>query len=56
MRQKASDFSCIPLTGPEHGEFHNLGRVDFERKHGISCREVVRKLNRIWFEYSGEVK
>jgi hypothetical protein len=60
MRQKASDFSCIPLHAEFHTmgplSYHALGRDEFERVHGIRCAAVVRTLNRAWFQYSQEVK
>jgi hypothetical protein len=56
MGQKPSDFSCIALTAAEHIEYHSIGRPDFERRHGINCRVLVRRLNSAWFAYASEVK
>jgi hypothetical protein len=53
---KASDYSCIPLTPAEHREYHSIGKLSFERKYGLSCAEVVDKLNQVWFRFSREVK
>lgn len=55
MRSKGSDYSCVPLTREEHMAY-DAGKEEFEAKHGISMREVVRDLNRMWFKYSDEVK
>lgn len=56
MRQKASDYSCVPLTPEEHREYHQIGKQAFERKHGVCFADEVYKLNQIWFQYSGMVK
>jgi hypothetical protein len=48
MALKASDFTCIRLTWEEHREYHAIGKVAFERKHGMSCADVVWELNRAW--------
>ena len=56
MRQKSSDYSCIPLTPEEHRELHRIGREDFERKYEISIARYVRSLQHAWFAYSKEVK
>ena len=53
---KASDYSCIPLTVEEHLEYHRIGRGEFERKYGISCSDVAKRLNEVWFRFSREVK
>lgn len=55
MRSKGSDYSCVPLTREEHREY-DAGKEEFEAKHGISMRDLVRDLNRMWFKYSDEVK
>lgn len=58
--QKASDYSCIPLcphchtVGPD--SYHRLGRSEFERRHGLCCRCIVRDLTRTWFKYAELVK
>jgi hypothetical protein len=54
--QKASDYSCLPLTFAEHAEYHSIGRAAFEVRHRINCREIVKRLNHAWFAWSGEVK
>jgi hypothetical protein len=56
MSQKPSDFTCIPLTPAEHIEYHLVGREEFERRHGIDCRDLVRNLNHAWFAHAHEVK
>lgn len=56
MRQKASDYSCIPLTAEEHAEYHRIGREEFERGNHIDCRAIVAELNRLWFRYADLVK
>ena len=56
MSQKASDYSCIPLTGEEHREYHRLGRERFEEVCGVDCKGVVKRLNHDWFAYAAQVK
>ena len=56
MSLKASDYSCIPLLPVEYREYHAIGRKAFERKHGISCAEMAKNLNRLWLGYSREAK
>jgi hypothetical protein len=56
MSQKASDYTCIPLTAEEHREYHQVGRREFERRHGIDCRELVAELNHAWFAHAAEVQ
>lgn len=48
MRQKASDYSCIPLTAAEHREYHQIGKRAFEAKYGLDCAALVAELNRVW--------
>lgn len=55
MAQKASDYSCIPLTREEHGELHR-GRAEFERLHQVDIAALVRRLNHDWFAYAARVK
>jgi hypothetical protein len=55
MSQKASDYSCIPLTFEEHMDLHR-GRAEFEARYGIDIASLVRRLNHDWFAYSREVK
>jgi hypothetical protein len=40
MSQKASDYSCVPLTMAEHREHHQIGKREFERRHGIHFAAV----------------
>jgi hypothetical protein len=40
----------------EHMEYHQIGRKEFERKYGIDCQAVVRRLHALWFRGAGEVK
>jgi len=54
--QKSSDYTCIPLTWPEHLEYHLVGRAQFERLHGIDCAQLVRALKHAWFAHSAGVK
>jgi hypothetical protein len=56
MSQKASDYSCVPLTAAEHRQYHQLGRGGFEARYGVNCRDLVARLNHCWFAYAGEVK
>lgn len=56
MSQKASDYSCIPLTREEHEELHRSGRVEFERAHQVDIAALVKRLNHDWFAYAKEVK
>ena len=56
MGQKAADYSCIPLTPIEHRRYHQIGRDRFELRFGISCRELVKRLNQLWRTCSAEVK
>ena len=56
MGQKAADYSCIPLTAVEHRLYHQIGRDRFELRFGISCRELVKRLNQLWRTCSAEVK
>ncbi len=48
MSQKASDYSTIPLTQEEHREYHQIGKPEFERRHGIRCAELARALYAEW--------
>lgn len=56
MSQKASDFTCVPLTPEEHREYHQIGRKAMEEKHAISFEEISTRLYGVWKEYSGRVK
>lgn len=58
MRQKSSDYSCIPLCCDCHtlGEksYHRLGREAFEAIHSLDIAQLVRRLNRLWFKSKRE--
>ncbi len=60
MSQKASDYSCVPLCADCHTAaplaYHRIGRREFEHRHGLKFRSLVRQLNRAWFRYAGRVK
>ncbi len=51
MRQKASDYSCVPLCYDDHqgapDSYHRIdgGREGFERANGLSFLELVERLN-----------
>lgn len=49
MRQKASDYSCIPLIPEEHLEYHTIGKKDFYLKYGLDVEGLVKRLNDLWF-------
>jgi hypothetical protein len=55
-KMKASDYSCIPLTALEHAEYHQIGKLSFERKYGIDCAAIVERCNGLWFRFGREVK
>ena len=52
MRQKSSDYSCVPLcavchrVGPE--SYHWIGKDAFEKLHGLKFARLVKRLNRAW--------
>ncbi len=48
MSQKASDFSCVPMTREEHQEYHRIGKAAFERKYGVNFAVEVARLNAEW--------
>lgn len=60
LRQKASDYSCIPLCPDCHtlgtDSYHQVGRDLFEQIWKIDCRAVVKRLAHDWFAYAGAVK
>ena len=56
MRQKASDYSCVPLTPAEHREYHQIGKQAFEAKYTVSFESQVWALNLTWKRYAGLVK
>jgi hypothetical protein len=49
---KSSDSSCIPLCTNCHTmcatSYHNLGRNEFERVHGVNTGQIVSELNVEW--------
>ncbi len=51
---KSSDFSCIPLCENHHrcgsGSYHRLGRAGFEKRWGLDIAELVKRLNRLWWQ------
>jgi hypothetical protein len=52
MRQKASDFSCIPLCRDCHTigphAYHSIGRKEFELQHKLDIGRLVQRLNACW--------
>jgi hypothetical protein len=56
---KASDYSCIPLCRDHHTQsadsYHRLGRDEFERRHDVNVKDLVRRLNRLWFDPENRV-
>jgi hypothetical protein len=52
MRQKASDYSCVPLCHCCHTaggrSYHRIGRQEFERQHEIDFDVVVEGLFTEW--------
>jgi len=54
LRQKSSDYSCIPLCTGCHrfspDAYHQVGRQEFERRHSLDIDELVRTLNAEWFQ------
>jgi hypothetical protein len=52
MKQKPSDFSCVPLCPDCHqfaaGAYHRIGKAAFEETRGISFRSIVAELNQEW--------
>jgi hypothetical protein len=48
MSQKASDYSCVPLTPAEHREYHRIGKAAFARKHGLDYDTCARRLYAEW--------
>jgi hypothetical protein len=54
LGQKAPDLNAIPLCATCHRigsqSYHRLGRRAFERTHGVSCAQVVARLNAKWRE------
>jgi hypothetical protein len=48
-KQKASDYTCIPLCRTHHNEYHRLTREPFEARFLLSVAALVEKFNR-WYE------
>jgi hypothetical protein len=52
MRQKSSDYSCVPLcslchrVGPQ--AYHWIGKDAFEKLHGLDLARLAKRLNRAW--------
>lgn len=53
MRQKASDYSCVPLCSDCHTQapdsYHRVGKAAFEVCRNVKFAELVKRLNRLWF-------
>lgn len=53
MRQKASDYSCIPLCPDCHrcgpAAYHRIGRLEFQRRHELDIAALVDRLRWVWF-------
>lgn len=47
--QKASDYTCIPLTAEEHRQFDRDPK-GFAKQHGFDVPQLVQRLTRIWFK------
>ena len=60
LRQKASDFSCVPLCAEHHRlsgqSYHNIGKKAFEELHQINLKSKVNWCFNLWLEYAGRVK
>ena len=60
LRQKSSDYSCVPLCGFCHRlgphSYHVLGKKAFEQFHLVDLANLVEQMNALWFEYAGRVK
>lgn len=54
MRQKSSDYSCVPLCHDCHQSapisYHRLGRDQFAAQTGIDFADLVSRLNVLWHE------
>lgn len=52
MRQKSSDYSCIPLCAVCHRvgaqSYHSIGKDAFEKRHGLNFAKLVKRINRLW--------
>jgi len=53
MSMKASDYSCVPLCSDCHrqapGAYHRIGKLTFERAHGVCLTAEVQLLNALFF-------
>ena len=61
MRQKSSDYSCIPLciechTMGRHAYHSASGPAGLEQAYEFSIAATVRTLNHTWFAHASEVK
>jgi hypothetical protein len=49
MRQKASDYSCVPLCSTCHTmgaeAYHRIGRANFEARWNLDFGGLVQRLN-----------
>ena len=56
---KASDYSCVPLCCDCHTlgplSYHQLGREEFELRHDLDLKALVKRLNRLWFDPQNRV-
>ena len=52
MKQKASDFSCIPLCRNCHTmgpyAYHRIGRKEFELRHKVHLTNLAQQLAACW--------
>ena len=59
MKLKASDYSCIPLCHDHHtaaaDSIHRLGKAEFECRHDLDIKALVKRLNRLWFHAENRV-
>ncbi|MBZ5579539.1 MAG: DUF968 domain-containing protein [Acidobacteriia bacterium] len=46
--QKASDYTCIPLTWEEHRAY-DRDPQGFASQHSLDVKALVKRLNRAWF-------
>lgn len=58
MRSKGSDYACVPLCFTCHREYDSglRSKALFELDHGLSMKDLVKDLCRLWFKYAREVK
>lgn len=57
MKQKSSDYSCIPLCTDCHTmdpDSYHRDREEFDRQ--VNVRGLVRQLNYDWFAHAAEIK